>query len=152
MLKEAQYYQKKSETDVICGLCPHNCEIPDGKSGICKVRTNRKGILYSDNYCKVSAIHLDPVEKKPLYHFYPGKNILSVGSIGCNLKCKFCQNSSISQISVSEFDNAKIIRPELIVSEAEKHRNNIGVAYTYNEPAVWYEFMYEIAVKIKKKN
>jgi len=150
MQKEAKYYKKLENEQVQCVLCPHNCIINEGKYGICKVRKNSKGRLISENYAQISAIHSDPIEKKPLYHFYPGKNILSIGSLGCNLKCKFCQNSSISQTKVSEFSQSKILYPEHIIKEAKRTRNNIGIAYTYNEPTVWYEFMYKTAKKAHK--
>ncbi|MCD4793352.1 MAG: AmmeMemoRadiSam system radical SAM enzyme [Bacteroidales bacterium] len=149
MIKEAQYYKKLDSQKVQCLLCPHNCIININKFGKCRVRKNIDGKLISENYAVISSFHSDPIEKKPLYHFYPGKNILSIGSVGCNLKCKFCQNSSISQSSVEEFKHAKIIYPEIIIKEAKRTRNNIGIAYTYNEPIVWYEFMLETAKKAK---
>lgn len=151
MIKEAKYYQKLDGQKVQCLLCPHNCIIKNGQYGNCKVRKNQAGKLISENYAVISSLHSDPIEKKPLYHFYPGKNILSVGSVGCNLKCKFCQNSGISQTSVEEFKHAKIIYPEFIIKEAKRTRNNIGIAYTYNEPTVWYEFMLETAKKAKNE-
>ncbi len=150
MQKEAKYYKKLENKQVKCVLCPHNCIINEGQFGLCNVRRNNKGKLISDNYAQVSGIHSDPIEKKPLYHFYPGKDILSIGSIGCNMKCKFCQNNNISQTKVSDFENAKVIYPELIIKEAKRTRNNIGIAYTYNEPTVWYEFMYDTAKKAHK--
>ena len=151
MIKEAQYYQTLENNQAECLLCPHNCIIQPGKRGLCNVRKNSLGKLISENFSLVSAIHSDPIEKKPLYHFYPGKNILSIGSIGCNLKCKFCQNCSISQIGIEDFDNAKYISSGLILKEAKRTRNNIGVAYTYNEPTVWFEFMLETAEKVSKE-
>ena len=152
MIKEAQYYKLIEEGKVECLLCPHNCVIFPEDHGNCKVRKNKNGKLISENYSLISSIHSDPIEKKPLYHFYPGKNILSIGSIGCNLKCKFCQNCTISQTSVKEFSNAKYISSDLILKEAQRTRNNIGVAYTYNEPTVWFEFMLETAKKVSKKS
>ena len=151
MLHEASYYEKLSDNKVKCTLCPHNCIISDGQLGICKVRKNTGGILYTLNYAQLSAIHTDPIEKKPLYHFYPGKNILSLGSIGCNLKCNFCQNSHISQINNDIEFPAEKYNSEYIVKEALRVRNNIGIAYTYNEPVIWYEYMYETALKAKEK-
>lgn len=152
MLYEASYYKKRDNNQVECTLCPHNCIINEGKYGICKVRKNENGILYSLNYEQLSAVHIDPVEKKPLYHFYPGKNILSLGSIGCNLKCNFCQNSNISQINPDNEFPANIHKSDLIINEAKRIRKNIGIAYTYNEPIVWYEYMFETAVKAKENN
>jgi pyruvate formate lyase activating enzyme len=150
MFYEASYYNKLENNKVSCVLCPHNCVISDGKFGICQVRKNENGILYSLNFEKLSAVHIDSVEKKPLYHFYPGKSILSLGSVGCNLKCNFCQNSHISQINPEQEYQTDIYMSDFIISEAKRMRNNIGIAYTYNEPIVWYEYMFETAVKAKK--
>lgn len=152
MLYEASYYKKLDNKKVECTLCPHNCVIKNGLYGICKVRKNKNGILYSTNYEKLSAVHPDPIEKKPLYHFYPGKSILSLGSLGCNLKCNFCQNSHISQINPQNEYHSEIYKSDLIVTEAKRRKNNIGIAYTYNEPVVWFEYMFEIAVKAKENH
>ncbi len=150
MLFEASYYRKLDKLQVECTLCPHNCIINNGKYGICKVRKNENGVLYSLNYEQLSAVHIDPVEKKPLYHFYPGKSILSLGSIGCNLNCNFCQNSHISQIDPKNEFPADTHKSDFIIKEAKRVRNNIGIAYTYNEPIVWYEYMLETAQKAKE--
>lgn len=150
MLNEALYFEKLNDNKVKCTLCPHNCIINDEKAGICKVRKNIDGKLFSFNYGKLSAIHTDPIEKKPLYHFYPGKNIFSLGSIGCNLKCNFCQNSHISQINLNIEYPTQQFNSDYIIKKALRIRNNIGIAYTYNEPVIWYEYMYEIAVKAKE--
>ena len=99
---DARYFIKLEDNKVKCTLCPHNCIIQENKEGICKVRKNESGKLISQNYGVVSSIGFDPVEKKPLYHFYPGSEILSIGSLGCNLKCKFCQNWQISQSSIDD--------------------------------------------------
>ncbi len=101
--------------------------------------------LIAENYGKVSALHFDPVEKKPLYHFYPGRIIFSIGSTGCNLHCQFCQNSEISQTSPEDFYPAQEYAPRDLVSLALQRKENIGIAYTYNEPAVWFEYMLDIA-------
>jgi len=98
-MKEALYYQRLENQKVQCLLCPHHCIIAPGKRGICGVRENIEGTLYSLVYGKASSIALDPIEKKPLYHFYPGTAILSIGTVGCNFKCPFCQNWSISQVT-----------------------------------------------------
>ena len=142
---KARYYTKEDEGQVRCLLCPHNCLLKPGQTGICKVRNNKDGALFSTNYGKVCSLHLDPIEKKPLYHFYPGKNILSVGTVGCNLHCRFCQNYEISQTTVKDYPYLKAYSPATIVSLATGEDNNIGIAYTYNEPTVWFEFMYDIA-------
>ena len=151
---EAKYYIKKEHSNSVqCLLCPHNCTIQDGNSGICKVRTNNNGILISDNYNIVSSMGFDPIEKKPLYHYCPGAVILSVGSLGCNLQCKFCQNWQISQTSVRESNRMfEKINPGKIVELALTNKKNIGIAYTYNEPTVFYEYMIDTAEKAKKEN
>jgi len=102
-MHKALYYQQTGNNQVKCMLCPHECLINEGKRGSCRVRKNDQGVLYSENYGRVTALHLDPIEKKPLYHFYPGRTILSVGTFGCNLKCRFCQNYDISQSSIENF-------------------------------------------------
>jgi pyruvate formate lyase activating enzyme len=106
---------------------------------------NHNGTLISENYALLSAINFDPIEKKPLYHFFPGSVILSLGSIGCNMKCKCCQNWQISQTGISEFNYGKNYQPEEIVGLARSKARNIGVAYTYNEPTIWYEYMFDTA-------
>ena len=149
---EALYYTKLENKKVKCRLCPHECEIRDTKYGICKVRVNRGGELFTENYGIVSSLGFDPIEKKPLYHFYPGSEILSIGSIGCNLQCDFCQNWQISQTSKSDFKRANNrYGHSEIVELALSKKNNIGVAYTYNEPTVFFEFMLEIAIDAKQK-
>lgn len=141
-MKEAMYYRKNVDGSVECVLCPHNCIISEGHTGICRVRRNIGGILYSENYAQVSSWGMDPVEKKPLYHFYPGNVIFSVGSIGCNFKCKFCQNWQIAQ---STDVPTQEVNPEDLVAIAKGQRKNIGIAYTYNEPTIWYEYVLECA-------
>ncbi|MBN1599637.1 MAG: AmmeMemoRadiSam system radical SAM enzyme [Bacteroidales bacterium] len=149
-LKEASYYTKSENNKVKCNLCPHNCLISDGKAGICKVRTNIGGTLYADVYNKLSAVHFDPVEKKPLYHFYPGKEILSIGGLGCNFKCGCCQNYEISQSGVNEFPRLLSITVNDIIKMVHKSPINIGLAFTYNEPVVWFEYMKDVAIETKK--
>ena len=148
-MKPALYSEKLTENKVQCRLCPHDCKINDGKTGICLVRKNINGELFSENYSKVCSIAFDPIEKKPLYHFYPGSIILSVGSVGCNLKCKFCQNWEISQTSVSNYPYLKDYSTSEILNIALENKQNTGIAYTYNEPIVWYEFMLDIAKQAK---
>ena len=147
---EALYYHKVENNEVVCELCPHNCHISDYKLGTCKVRQNIEGILYSKNYGQVSSLGFDPIEKKPLYHFYPGTEILSVGSLGCNLACEFCQNWQISQTSVEGFKRGTDkMNPDEIMEIALSKESNTGIAYTYNEPTVFFEFMVDIAKKAK---
>jgi len=141
---EARFYQKKDDRKVQCQLCPDNCIIPEGRRGACKVRKNINGTLIAENYGLVSAAHTDPIEKKPLYHFYPGKPILSLGTAGCNLHCVFCQNWEISQFTVDEL-SLYTLSPDDAVKKALQITDNIGIAYTYNEPVIWYEYVYDTA-------
>ncbi len=140
--KEAEFYEKKENNNIQCKLCPHNCLIKEGESGICRIRKNKEGTLYTENYGEISSIGVDPIEKKPLYHFHPSKGILSIGTYGCNFKCLFCQNYTISQKDPPTTYHTS----EEIIKQA-KNRNTIGIAYTYSEPMVWYEYVYETAVK-----
>jgi pyruvate formate lyase activating enzyme len=144
-MKEASYYRREEKGSVTCSLCPHNCRIKEGKRGVCQVRKNIDGRLFSENYGLVSASHLDPVEKKPLYHYFPGTTILSIGSFGCNLHCKFCQNAGISQSCLSDIPNLNEYSSRDILQMALSTTGNIGIAYTYNEPAIWFEYMIEVA-------
>jgi pyruvate formate lyase activating enzyme len=139
---------------VQCALCPHNCIIPEGRRGICGVRKNIGGKLFSLVYGKPIAIHIDPIEKKPLYHFYPGSKILSIGTFGCNLSCQFCQNHEMSQAKdIKGFEkiaeNAEYAPPEKIVRLCKESNLNF-VAFTYNEPTVFYEYMLDTAKLCKK--
>ncbi len=147
---EAQHYIKLDDYKVQCTLCPHDCVLKEGKSGICKVRVNKKGKLITENYGKVSGYHFDPIEKKPLYHFFPARDILSIGSVGCNLHCRFCQNHEIAQTAVRNYPYLKELSPDTIVNAALLQKNNIGIAYTYNEPLVFYEFMKNTALNSKQ--
>jgi len=146
-MHRARYWDPVSETKVRCLLCPQHCLIEDGSAGFCRARVNYQGELYSENYGKVSSIALDPIEKKPLYHYKPGSQILSVGSYGCNLRCLYCQNYSISQQKVS----TRYFDPASLLALLERFENNIGIAFTYNEPLIWYEYVYDVAKLIKDK-
>ncbi len=130
---------------VRCGLCPHRCLIADGKRGICRVRENREGTLFALTYGRVSAVQLDPIEKKPLFHFHPGTEILSVGSIGCNFRCGFCQNWHLvlGQASLSPAGIPELVR-------AARESGSVGIAYTYNEPMIWFEFVMDCAREFRK--
>lgn len=147
MQKEAMYYEKGEGGKVFCHLCPHNCTIPPDKVGICRVRKNIGGGLYSLIYGEVSSIAMDPIEKKPLYHFYPGSSILSIGTVGCSFRCKFCQNYTISQEQNSP---TECYIPERLVRLAVKN-DSIGIAYTYSEPLIWYEFVLDTCKEIKQE-
>jgi len=136
----AQYYEPRPGGDVQCRLCPWHCLIHEGNRGICRVRENQQGQLLSRNYAQLTACNLDPIEKKPLYHFYPGCTILSLGSFGCNFHCKFCQNWTLAHTDPPTFE----LTPEQAVAAAKREAaggNNIGIAYTYNEPVVWFEYV-----------
>jgi pyruvate formate lyase activating enzyme len=145
----ASYSVQLQGNKVKCTLCPHLCVLAGGKSGICRVRKNEDGVLVTETYGKACCLRFDPIEKKPLYHFYPGSVILSVGSVGCNLRCKFCQNWEISQTCARDYPYLKPVAVEEIIRMARERQDNIGIAYTYNEPIVWFEFMLDIAKKSK---
>ncbi|MBU2651512.1 MAG: radical SAM protein, partial [Bacteroidetes bacterium] len=140
-----KYFIQEENHQVRCTLCPHNCRISEGERGICRVRKNEGGTLVAENYGLVSSLALDPIEKKPLYHFFPGSRILSAGTVGCNLRCKFCQNFEISQSGVDEHSGLRQFTPEEMVALALKEHNNIGIAYTYNEPLIWFEYVMDTA-------
>lgn len=150
-MRQALYYEEIGEKEVQCRLCPHQCVLEPGERGKCDVRKNIDGKLISENYGLSSSIHFDPIEKKPLYHFYPGAHILSVGSIGCNLNCDFCQNCEISQTSVDKYLTGQYYEPEEVVEMACSHPENLGIAFTYNEPTIYFEYMLEIAKLSKVK-
>src|SRR3990172_8610244 len=130
---------------VRCGLCPHLCLIPEEKRGICKVRENRGGRLFAITYGKVSAVQFDPAEKKPRYHFHPGKPILSIGSVGCNFHCGFCQNHHLVECAVPL---APVPIPDLV--RAARREGAVGISYTYNEPLIWFEFVMDCAREFRK--
>jgi pyruvate formate lyase activating enzyme len=145
-LKEAAYYEKLEGGKVHCHLCPQECVIAAEKKGFCRVRSNNDGTLYSDIYEHMLAAHLDPIEKKPLYHFHPGRAVLSIGTKGCNQRCQFCQNWEMI-----ETDSAgTYITSDEVVAMADRG-GSIGVAYTYNEPTVWFEFVLECARKVRDR-
>lgn len=145
-MKEAQSYEKREDGRVACLLCPHGCTIKDGSFGVCNVRKNVGGTLQATTYSEVTSVCLDPIEKKPLYHFHPGTNILSIGTNGCSFACPFCQNWEISQSRCP----TSTLTPEQLVPMAQKH-DSIGVAYTYNEPLVWFEYLIDAMPKVREK-
>ena len=140
-MQEAAFY-KPHPQGVRCLLCPKTCVLGEGQSGACRVRQNTGGKLITENYACCSGYALDSIEKKPLYHFYPGSRILSIGTWGCNFSCQFCQNWQIAQEKPETFE----LLPEKAVELAKSARNgNIGIAYTYSEPTVWYEYVRDTA-------
>ena len=131
---------------VACELCFHRCSLKEGQVGICRARANRGGNIVPLNYGRLTALALDPIEKKPLRRFYPGSMVLSVGSFGCNLRCPFCQNAEIAAAGVEI--PTQDCPPETLIREALRlrSRGNIGIAYTYNEPLVGYEYVRDCVV------
>ncbi len=146
---EAGYYKKLDQEDVQCLLCPHRCIVSKGERGECGVRENREGKYYSLVYNRPCAIHLDPVEKKPLFHVYPGEKVFSLATAGCNLGCLFCQNWQISQARPEEVQYIEL-SPEDIIKKV-KELNSKLIAYTYSEPTIFFEYMLDIAKKAKKE-
>lgn len=149
MNKESILYKKLEKNNVQCKTCCHNCIINPNNFGICNVRQNVNGKLYVKHYDKFSCISIDPIEKKPLFHFYPGNQILSIGSFGCNFKCQFCQNYDISQ-NFSSFSILKKISPNMLIDIAKSKNINM-IAYTYNEPTVFFEYVLETSKLAKKE-
>ncbi len=144
-MKEAMLYQSLPEERVECRLCAHNCQIAAGKRGICGVRENRGGTLYTLAYGRTIAKHVDPVEKKPLLHFHPGSTIYSIATPGCNFRCQWCQNADISQDPQEQhFRMATEASAEEIVESAQRTGCR-GIAYTYTEPTIFFEYSYDIA-------
>lgn len=150
----AMYYEKLDNAMVRCRLCPHCCVIRPGHAGICGVRRNDSGALIAESYGQITSLALDPIEKKPLARFHPGSFILSAGSCGCNFRCRFCQNHTISLSSVMDNDQASFhgrrpdsvyVSPDVLVDKALEFvpEGNIGIAYTYNEPLIGYEYVYD---------
>ena len=144
-MKEAMFFEKLDDKRVKCNLCRHHCVIEDGKKGICRVRENHGGVLYSLVYRKLISENIDPIEKKPLYHFYPGTTSFSVATVGCNFRCLNCQNYEISQLpkGIGQIVG-RDVAPEKIVEDALSHSCK-SIAYTYTEPTIFFEYAYEIA-------
>ncbi|MEE9594713.1 MAG: AmmeMemoRadiSam system radical SAM enzyme [Candidatus Hydrothermarchaeales archaeon] len=151
MEREAMLWEPLEGKKVKCSLCAKRCTIKEGKRGFCMVRENRDGSLYTLNYGLVSSVASDPIEKKPLYHFYPGTTVFSLGTVSCNFRCKQCQNYSISQTALEEARGyLKEYSPEKTV-ELAKDYGCSGIAWTYNEPTIWFEYTYDSA-KLAKEN
>ncbi len=144
--REAEYYKKTDNLMTRCELCPHECAIPPGGEGICWARKNEDGTLYAQNYGRTTSLAADPIEKKPLFHFKPGTQILSVSPNGCNMRCPYCQNYTIS------FKKAvtRTITPEELVSLAKEY-NTSSIAFTYAEPIIWFEFIKDTSKLVKEE-
>ena len=151
-MHEAMLYEKLADNKVQCNLCSHRCNIADSKRGICGVRENQSGTLYSLVYSKAISAHLDPIEKKPLYHFYPGTTSHSIATVGCNMRCRNCQNADISQMPR---DQNRIwgqnYAPEAVVSDAQRAGART-IAYTYTEPTIFFEYAYDTAKLATEKD
>jgi len=144
-MKEAMFYEKLDKNTIRCFLCAHHCLIKDGKRGICATRENRGGALYSLVYGKVTSMNIDPIEKKPLFHFLPGSTSFSIATVGCNFRCEHCQNFEISQYTKEHSDiPGQSVTPEAIV-EAAKRNGCESISYTYTEPTIFFEFAYDCA-------
>jgi pyruvate formate lyase activating enzyme len=144
-VKEAMLYEKLSDGSVRCNLCAHRCVIARGKRGICYVRENSNGSLYTLVYGRIIAEHVDPVEKKPLFHFYPGSTSYSIATLGCNFRCQWCQNWEISQMPQQQhLLMGEKVSPEEIVTNARRAGSR-SIAYTYTEPTVFFEYTYDSA-------
>ncbi|MBN1799179.1 MAG: AmmeMemoRadiSam system radical SAM enzyme [Spirochaetales bacterium] len=144
---QARFFTTREDKKVQCELCPNNCLISPGKTGICKVRLNKEGTLVLPYYGKLSAVALDPIEKKPLYHFYPGTSILSIGFVGCSFHCPFCQNYHISQSTQAA---TEYISPVDLVDLAMR-KDSLAIAYTYSEPLIHLEYVLDAAKLAKGK-
>ena len=142
-----QYSRYKNDDAITCLLCKHYCTLKEGKTGVCGINKNEGGKLRNLTYAHPSALHLDPIEKKPLYHFLPASTSLSLGTVGCNFRCPFCQNYSISQ--TDKVNEANYYPPEAIVALALQNKAK-SISYTYNEPTIWYPYARDIAVLAKK--
>ncbi|MBC7190667.1 AmmeMemoRadiSam system radical SAM enzyme [Candidatus Aerophobetes bacterium] len=147
---EARFYQKLEDGKVKCMLCPHTCVLEEGKRGICGARENKQGKLFSLVYGKVISLAIDPIEKKPLYHFLPGEDALSLATAGCNFRCLNCQNYTISQNFKEKEIPGEKISPEQLVRIALERRTKI-IAYTYTEPTIFYEYAYDTCFLAKKE-
>ncbi len=147
---EARYYKQLPHREIECRLCPRLCRLGDRERGYCGVRENRDGIYYTLVYGKACTAHVDPIEKKPLFHFIPKSQALSIATAGCNVNCKFCQNWEISQVRPEQIQHFDF--PPKAVAEAALENGCPSIAYTYSEPVVFYEYMYDTSVEAGKKD
>lgn len=143
MKVEAKYYEAR-DNHVECLMCPHQCKILPGKFGLCRGRQNENGTLWAVNYGETTSVAMDPIEKKPLYHFHPGAQILSIACNSCNMRCPFCQNYAISQ----EPTATQYVAPDILVRMLKDH-HSLGVAYTYTEPLMWFEYLLDAGQAVR---
>ena len=143
---QALLYTPLEDDTVRCGLCAHYCQIPAGQRGICRVRENRKGQLASLVYGRLIAQHVDPIEKKPVFHMLPGSRAYSIATVGCNFKCRFCQNADIAQLPANHQGAiiGREVTPEAVVADAVAN-DCASIAYTYTEPTIFFEFALDVA-------
>lgn len=150
-MKEALFYDKLAEKKVLCRLCHHHCHIASGKRGLCGVRENQDGVLFSLVYGRVVAEHIDPIEKKPLFHFQPGSTSYSIATVGCNFRCEHCQNYEISQYPHAHADIAGQQRTPTAIVDAAEAAGCSSISYTYVEPTIFYEFAADCAQLAQKR-
>ncbi len=146
-IREAMFYEKLDGKKVRCNLCPHHCTLGPDQVGFCGVRINSNGVLKTTVYGMASATHVDPIEKKPLFHLHPGSSVASFATVGCNMRCKHCQNWDISQSSIENMRLKELTVKDVL--DFTKREDADGVAWTYNEPTVWYEFTYDASKAAK---
>jgi len=144
-LREADYYEKLDGGVTHCLLCPQDCRVRPGKAGLCRVRENRDGTLYATKYGRCASYAMDPIEKKPLYHFYPGAYVFSLAAFGCNLRCRHCQNWELSQGDGEDVEMSPAQAVETALTWPDRGQSCIGLAYTYSEPLVWIEMVGDTA-------
>jgi pyruvate formate lyase activating enzyme len=150
-MEEARYYTQTAGKKTQCFLCRHNCIIAEGKFGLCKVRKNQDGVLYSLVYGKLVATNVDPIEKKPLYHFLPGSKSYSIATLGCNFTCLNCQNADISQVPIPlEGSSNHFVSPQQVIEDTLLHECQ-SIAYTYTEPTIFFEYAFDVAKKASSK-
>ena len=147
--KEATLYERLADESVKCKVCAHGCVIAPGARGFCRTRENRQGKLYSLTYGELTASAVDPIEKKPLFHFWPGSYSFSISSVGCNFRCPWCQNYGISQAETGDV-YTEPMDPEKVVDLAKRHRCR-SISYTYNEPVIWHEYVLDTARLARRK-
>lgn len=144
-MHKASFWDREADRKIRCRLCPHNCLIQEDQSGVCGMRKNLDGELAALTYGQIAALNVDPIEKKPLYHFHPGGQILSVGTYGCNFSCAFCQNWHL----VDNLDKTVEMSPPKLLAKALSS-DSLGVAFTYNEPLIWFEYLMDTAPLLKE--